>query len=322
MSKASQLASLDNGMLVKGTLRNALINGGLQIWQRGTSLPNGTGYRYCADRFAIICGNSQASTTRETFAPGEALVPSGIKYFQRIVVASGAISTPHTYYTQRIEGVSTFAGKTATLQFLARASSALKVGIELEQNFGTGGSPSASVTAIATQALTLATGLALYTVKVAIPSISGKTIGTNSDDYLAVNLWMDASSTFAVRASAIGQQSGTFDFACIQLEEGEIATPFEVRPLGLEQFLSERFYQQGTAGILGYQAAGVRAGCRYIFRTLMRAAPAVTFSATAYTNCSALVADTVTGGDAAVTATVGSLGTYEYRSGIHLDAEL
>lgn len=41
--------------------------------------------------------------------------------------------------------------------------------------------------------------------------------------------------------------SGWYDIAQIQLEEGSVATPFEVRPLGLELALCQRYYELGYA---------------------------------------------------------------------------
>ena len=109
-------------------------------------------------------------------------------------------------------------------------------------------SPSSSVSGIGAQKLSLTTSWQKFTVTVSVPSISGKTLGTDGNDYLGVLFWFDAGSSYATRAASLGQQSGTFDIANVQLEEGSVATPFEQRPAGLELQLCQRYYEQSGAG--------------------------------------------------------------------------
>jgi hypothetical protein len=90
--------------------------------------------------------------------------------------------------------------------------------VEFLQSFGTGGSPSATVTAIGVTTCALTTAWQKFTIPVSIPSISGKTLGTNNDDFLGVMFWMDAGSSFNARTNSLGQQSGTFDIAQVQFE--------------------------------------------------------------------------------------------------------
>ena len=55
-------------------------------------------------------------------------------------------------------------------------------------------------------------------------------------------MFFDAGSNYNSRTDSLGQQSGTFDIAQVQLEEGSVATPFEVRPIGTELALCQRYY--------------------------------------------------------------------------------
>ena len=80
------------------------------------------------------------------------------------------------------------------------------------------------------------------TVTATIPSISGKTLGTNNNSYLILAIWFDAGSTFNARTDSLGQQSGTFEIAQVQVEPGPVATPFERRPIGTELALCQRYY--------------------------------------------------------------------------------
>jgi hypothetical protein len=143
------------------------------------------------------------------------------------------------------------------------------------QQFGDGGSPSSSVTAIGVTTCALTTDWQKFTVTATIPSISGKTLGTNNNDYLSLLFWFDAGSNINSRTNSLGQQSGTFDIAQVQLEAGSVATPFEVRPLGVELALCQRYYQIYTQpplrGIFSSGAEAARIGM--VLPVVMRASP-------------------------------------------------
>ena len=109
--------------------------------------------------------------------------------------------------------------------------------IFLRQSFGTGGSPSVNVTTILVTSQAITTSWAKYTYTVTLPSVSGKTLGTDNNDCLIVMLLMPVNTTF------------TFDLAQVQLEAGPVATPFERRPVGTELALCERYYQVLVAGL-------------------------------------------------------------------------
>jgi hypothetical protein len=145
---------------------------------------------------------------------------------------------------QKIEGVSTLAGQTVTLSFWAKADSNKSIATEFVHNFGTGGSPSTAITGIQVVTHNLTASWQKFTATVAIPSISGKTIGSDNNDYISFAFWFDAGSDYNSRTNLLGQQSGTFDIAQVQLEEGTVATPFEHRPIGVELSLCQRYFEK------------------------------------------------------------------------------
>jgi hypothetical protein len=59
---------------------------------------------------------------------------------------------------------------------------------------------------------------------------------------LSICIWFDAGSDFNSRTDSLGQQSGTFDIAQVQIEPGPVATPFEQRPIGTELALCQRYF--------------------------------------------------------------------------------
>lgn len=223
------------------TMKNKLINGNFDVWQRGvTQSVDGYG---SDDRWLNGSVGSTKVHSQQVFSLGQTSVPNNPTSFSRTVVTSVAGVGNYVMKQQSIEYVSTLTGKTATLSFWAKADSSKSIGIEFNQGFGTGGSPSASVTAIGATKINLTSAWAKYTVTVAIPSINGMTLGANSNDSLRVLFWFDAGSNLATRSSSIGQQSGTFDIAQVQLEESNVATAFEQRHIALETMLCKRYYE-------------------------------------------------------------------------------
>ena len=258
--------------------RNKLINGNFDIWQRGTSqTSNGYG---SADRWFIESVGSTKTASRQNFALGQTDVPDNPSYFMRNVVTSIAGAGNYAVMYQRIEGVQTFSGKSVTLSFWAKADAAKNIAVEFVQHFGSGGTPSAEVTGISTQLINLTTSWEKYTVTVTQPSVSGKTLGTDGNSWMSAIFWFDAGSNNDARAASLGQQSGTFDIAQVQIEEGTASTPFEMRPIGMELSLCERYYQNLGSFYPGHINTGNTTALRFVvpFSVLMRASPTVTFS--------------------------------------------
>jgi hypothetical protein len=122
-----------------------------------------------------------------------------------------------------VESVRTFAGQNITVSFFAKASSGTpNIVASLVQTFGSGGSADV-VTSGTKQAIS--TSWARYSFTIAIPSISGKTVGTTTDGYLGVLIYVSGGSTSA--APTVGIQSNTFQIWGVQVEAGSTATPFQ-----------------------------------------------------------------------------------------------
>ena len=217
--------------------RNRIINGGFDIWQRGGTggYSPTAGNIEGADRWVPWWNGTGGTRTisRSTFALGQTAVPDNPKYHMTINTSVLGTSQTVTDFWQRIEGVNTFDGQTATLSFWWKStSSATQATPFVSQNFGTGGSPSSAVdTFLTTQSLASANTWTKYSVSVSIPSISGKTLGTSSNDFLMVGLRFTNSLTC------------TIDIANVQFERGSVSTPFEQRPIQTELALCQRYYQ-------------------------------------------------------------------------------
>lgn len=228
--------------------KNYIINGNFDVWQYGTSQTT-AGYG-SDDRW--INYNLGSTKTHQRVVTDSII---GANFCSRTIInsVSGASNSVSKY--QYIEDVTKLAGKTVTLSFWAKADSSRKIAIQFGQRFGTGGAPSAQVT-LGANVITLTSNWSKYTVTVNIPSISGKTLGTDGVNTSStwLQFFFEAGSSFGF--TGMTQQSGTVDMAQIQLEEGNIATPFENRPYGLELSLCQRYYWRSKAPASGWVTLG------------------------------------------------------------------
>ena len=279
-SATANVSAINGGPLAG--MRNAIINGNFDIWQRGTSF---TGAGYGADRWLSSRSGSTHTVTRQPFTLGQTDVPSEPTYYIQTIVSSVAGANNNSLLNQRIEDVRTFAGQQVTVSFWAKADASKNIAIEFVQAFGTGGSPSASVQRIGVTKVALTTSWQKITVTTTIPSISGKTLGTDGNSSLRLLIYFDAGSDFNSRTDTLGQQSGTFDIAQAQVEAGPVATPFERRPIGTELALCQRYYETSGTSLFsqaslfrGYVVSGAVYSVRTNFKVEKRAAPTVTIT--------------------------------------------
>lgn len=264
------------------SFRNKIINGNFDIWQRGVSQTT-SGYG-SDDRWTNVIVSSTATFSRQSFALYDASAPQGSTYFARTVVTTAGTATSACNKTQRIEGVRTLAGKTVTVSFWAKADASRNIAVDLFQYFGSGGSPSSTVEGIGATKVGVTNSWQKFTLSATLPTLSGKTLGTDGKDCLALRIWFDAGSNYNTQTASLGNQSGTFDISQVQVEEGVVATPFEQRPIGLEYELCKRYYQEVFTG--GPTGGGLWTGLftnsldGYCWLTVygMRAAPTPTVS--------------------------------------------
>lgn len=271
------------------SFRNKVINGNFDYWQRGTSNTSVASNQYLADRWVHLRVGSTANVSRQAFTLGQTDVPNEPTYFHRTAVTSVAGAGNTVNFAQRIESVRTLAGQTATLSFWAKADASKNIAVDFVQFFGTGGSPSSAISAIGVTTCALTTSWKKFTITVNVPSISGKTLGTDNNDTLWFRVWFDAGSNFNSFTNSLGQQSGTFDIAQVQLEAGSVATPFEVRPPGVELALCQRYYYGTTAqfNFSGYSASSISAYHTFSLPVSMRVLPTFSISWASLSNASA-----------------------------------
>jgi hypothetical protein len=207
--------------------KNKVINGDFAVNQRNfTSTTSSNTYIF--DRWVTLNSGGTSTYSLETFTLGEAPVAGyESKNFVRIVSTGQSAAAHNTRLVNRMESVRTFANETVTVSFWAKASTGTPlVAVYFQQNYGTGGSPSSSVN-LNGQKIAITTSWARYSFTFAIPSISGKTLGSNNNDFLSVFLTTSAGSDFNDRTDSLGFQSATIDFWGVQVEAGSVATAFQ-----------------------------------------------------------------------------------------------
>lgn len=196
--------------------KNKIINGSFNIWQRGTSFTPSAGVvTFTADRWRSVV-NSGTTISRQTFTPGTAPVAGyESQYYWNATVTANNQNYEHGQF---IEDARTFAGQTVTLSFWARSTvGAQPLNVAMYQNFGTGGSPSGLTQVGSTVTYTPTSSWQRFTFTFNVPSVSGKTFGTNNDSYL----WVRTAqyTTTATNTSV--------DIWGVQLEAGSVATAFQ-----------------------------------------------------------------------------------------------
>lgn len=205
--------------------QNYIINGGFDYWNYATSQTT-SGYS-SDDRWYNVHSGSTKTHSMVNATDAERALFNSSK-FSRTVVASVAGATNYVIKRQSIENVTKLAGKTITLSFWAKADATKNICIKLDQLFGTGGIPSAYVVDIGTQLVALTSAWQKKTITIAIPSIVGKTLGTDGVHTSAtyITFGFDVGSTYSASYAGMIQQSGTFDIAEVKLEGGSVATPW------------------------------------------------------------------------------------------------
>lgn len=225
--------------------KNYLDNGDFQIWQRATS--QSTSGVLSDDRW----NNSNASNldtvthSQQAFTIGQTDVPGEPEFYSRTVIISSSNAASLDQKYQAILNVRRLAGKTVTFSFYAKAGTTKYVYLRMVQYFGSGGSASV----ISVYPFTLTTSWTRYTQTLTVPSIAGKTLGTGNATLPSIV--MSSGSDYSATMPNTLNQSGTFDLADLQLEDGTQATEFERQSFDKQVWRClpcyQKTYEYGTA---------------------------------------------------------------------------
>jgi hypothetical protein len=229
--------------------QDRIINSDFFIWQRALS---GTDNGYiAADRWANFFVGGTVTQSRQNHPAGTIFGASCPAFFLRQGVTGQSLLTHFAATVQRIEDVRTYAGQTITvLGWAKRNSGTGNVAIEVVQNFGSGGSPSAEVTGIGSSQITLTGAWTPFAVTINVPSIAGKILGTTGNSFLGLQFWTSAGSTFSARTASLGLQTIEVDLFGIHIRPGlwtaADAALYVPREQEAELARCQRYFEIGT----------------------------------------------------------------------------
>jgi hypothetical protein len=216
--------------------KNFIINGGMDIWQRGTSFATTSGNFYTADRWA--CGSNPNSTVSR-----QAASLTGFQYCLRNARNSGSTNTTNLNMASSFETVNVIPlqGRTVTLSFYARAGANFSgsgnvINVELAQGTGTDQSLWTGLTGVSNvvaSTATLTTSWQRFTYTGTVNS------ATTS---LSMNLYYTPVGTAGA--------ADYYEVTGVQLELGSVATTFSRAGGTIQGELAacQRYYYQPTGG--------------------------------------------------------------------------
>lgn len=223
ITSLSAVTSINGGQL--GGLRNRIINGGMQVAQRGSS-GTITG-SYSLDRWILSASGTAPAWSQQTTS-STAAGNYGFKALSWAGVAGNTGVLP----LQRIESINCadMAGQTVSLSFWIYQSTGATQNI----------TPAVVYSGGAADSWGSQTGIAALDAATAVPSGIWTKVTNRfllpiaATTGLAVYPW---SSSITFGAGAVGY------LAFVQLELGPVATPFEQRPYGMERLLCRNYYR-------------------------------------------------------------------------------
>jgi hypothetical protein len=239
-----------------GALKNHVINGSFDLWQRGLSRAVSNVVTFAADRWASRAdaegsGSGTATLTRQSFAAGQTDVPGALHYLRWVQATNATAGTPALF--QRIEPLGRYSGGNVSISFSVRAAASLACAAKCFQSAGAGGT--ADVT-VGSTAFTATTTWTRHSFTFELPSLTGITLGANPN--LRVAITMPTSATW------------TLEVADFQVELADESSAFDRRPPELEYLLASRYFQKSypldvTPGTDGGNPADARRGALWAY---------------------------------------------------------
>ena len=247
--------------------KNRIINGDMDIWQRGTTATGA--YVYGADRWATGPFTASQTISRSTSVPSGSVA----QYSLNLQRPTSSTSTTTTVVMQTIETANCYdlAGQTVTISFWAKAGanfSAASNNLNIQVATGTAADQG---------------GVSYYTWTGFSGFTNTQPITTTWTKYsfsgtLGSGVLEIAVLFYFVPTGTAGADDAVY-ITGVQLEKGSVATSFDYRPYGTELVLCQRYYQNYQSMLL---STGYSVGTTYygtvLFPVELRATPTILYS--------------------------------------------
>lgn len=216
-----KVTELNSGPLAG--FRNRIINGGFDVWQRGTSVSSGVG-TYTADNFRSYTLGANLTFSRDLTFSTPCLLITG--------AASNTIC--NVGFPIEADNIDDLAGTQVTISYEIYSSTVRAVGL----------------------------GTVYFNTRNSGMGASTNDYSNTSMLTTVINTWQKVTYTYTLHANfknggyidlLIGAVTAgqTVRIRNVQLEPGSVATPFESRPYSVELALCQRYYQRLTPDATG-----------------------------------------------------------------------
>jgi len=302
-------ASLTNLPTPTGKTRNLIINGAMQVAQRGTSSTS-SGY-YSVDRFLCQFGGTDEAITQsqhtltssDTGPYEEGFIKSFHIQNGNQTSGAGAADYVEIYTALEDQDISTSgwnyksSSSYITISFWVKSSVAQKFPGFLYTNQaaagdsymysyqidnGSGGNLTADTWTKVTHSIPGNSSLSFNNdntrgLSVAFFPFNGTDTSTSDHTDGAWAAWSTSNKIKDMTSTWYTTNDATFEITGVQLEVGSVATDFEHRSFGQELALCQRYFQVGHAKF--YMLNGNNHACCVPFATSMRDDPSITYTA-------------------------------------------
>lgn len=175
--------------------------------------------------------NTATDTIRfPRFQLGQTSVEEGnpIQYFSYDCPGAGTGETVKKLY-QTFSGVNSLENQLIAFQLQGMSTNNTIISITFTQNFGTGGAPSAPVTTnFVSGSMELTNTWDKFLASLTVPSTGGKTLGTNGDDYVAIEVNIPLNQATNVNLTnlqvVLGTLQPTYDYNTYDVENANSQT--------------------------------------------------------------------------------------------------
>ena len=283
--------------------RNLIINGAMQVAQRGTSSTS-AGYQ-TVDRFKVINTGTDESPTQAQVDVASGTTPYTLGFRKALKVTNGnqtggAGAGDYIWVQTMLEAQViansgwnyTSSSSNITLSFWVKSSVAQDFKGYLRSSDGTNyrypfatGSLTADTWTKVTKTISGNSNLQFdndnsHGLEINILPFLGT---DRTDGSVTENAWATYSSSARTKDNTstwYTTNDATFEITGVQLEVGSVATDFEHRSLGQELSLCERYYAKYVNLSTGYGSGNGYARSTHLFRNRMRSSPSRTVTST------------------------------------------